>query len=139
MNIRIVTIVIGLLDALVSSVIAVASYNSGSDPATIGFDYAAGVIVAVLFAVTGLPALIIAYRRRAPRTALGLALAFPALFVVLFVATVIVFAKSAKPGGSIQSFRPAGASDIRFAAARAIMRWILAAFFAAGGIAHLAA
>jgi hypothetical protein len=95
MNIRIVTIVIGFLDALVSAVIAVASYNSGSDPATIGFDYAAGAIVAVLFAVTGLPALIVAYRRRAPRTALGLALAFPALFVVLFVATVIVFATSA--------------------------------------------
>jgi uncharacterized membrane protein len=39
----------------------------------------------------------------------------------------------------MQSFTPAGASDIRFATARAIMRWILAAFFVTGGVAHLAA
>jgi hypothetical protein len=93
MTMRAVTIVIGLLDALGCAVVAVASYNSGSDPATIGFDYAAGVIVTGLFAVTGLPALIIAFLRRAPRTALALALAFPAVFVLLFVATVIVFTK----------------------------------------------
>jgi predicted RNase H-like nuclease len=80
-----------LLDALGCAVVAVASYNSGSDPATIGFDYAAGVIVTGLFVVTGLPALIIASLRRAPRTALALALAFPAVFVLLFVVTVIVF------------------------------------------------
>ena len=73
------------------AVVAVAAYNSGSDPATIGFDYAAGVIVTGLFVVTGLPALIIASLRRAPRTALALALAFPAVFVLLFVVTVIVF------------------------------------------------
>ena len=93
MTMRAVTIVIGLLDALGCAVVAVASYNSGSDPATIGCDYAAGVIVTGLFAVTGLPALIIAFLRRAPRTALALALAFPAVFVLLFVATVIVFTK----------------------------------------------
>jgi hypothetical protein len=92
MNIRIVTIVIGLLDAAGCAVVAVATYNSGSDPATIGFDYAAGAIVAALFAVTGLPALILAIWRRAPRAALSLALAFPAVFVVLYVAAVVVFA-----------------------------------------------
>ena len=32
---------------------------------------------------------------RAPRAALALALAFPAMFVLLFIATVIVFAKLA--------------------------------------------
>jgi hypothetical protein len=90
MNMRAATIVIGFLDALGCAVVAVGSYNSGSDPATIGFDYAAGAIATGLFIVTGLPALIIAYFRRAPRTAL--ALAFPAVFVVLFVVTVIVFA-----------------------------------------------
>jgi hypothetical protein len=90
MNMRAATIVIGFLDALGCAVVAVGSYNSGSDPATIGFDYAAGAIVTGLFIVTGLPALIIAYFRRAPRTAL--ALAFPAVFVVRFVVTVIVFA-----------------------------------------------
>jgi hypothetical protein len=93
MTIRIAAIVIGLLDALAATAVAVGSYTSGSDPATIGFDYAAGVIVTGLFAVTGLPALIIAAMRRAPRTAMVLALAFPAVFVVLFVAAVIVFAR----------------------------------------------
>jgi hypothetical protein len=90
---RAATIVIGLLDALACAVVAVDSYNSGSDPATIGFDYAAGEIVTGLFVVTGLPALILASSRRAPRTAL--ALAFPAASVLLFVATVIVFARLA--------------------------------------------
>jgi hypothetical protein len=75
--------------------VAVATYNSGSDHATIDFDYAAGVIVTGLFAFTGLPALVIAFLRRAPKTALALALAFPAVFVVLFVAAVIVFASLA--------------------------------------------
>ena len=35
---RAATIVIGLLDALAAAAVAVGSYNSGSDPATIGFD-----------------------------------------------------------------------------------------------------
>jgi len=83
------------LDALACAVVAVGSYNSGSDPATIGFDYAAGEIVTGLFVVTGLPALILASSRRAPRTALALALAFPTASVLLFVATVIVFARLA--------------------------------------------
>jgi hypothetical protein len=95
---RVVTIVIGLLDTLGCAVVAVGSYNSGSAPATIGFDYAAGAIVTGLFAVTGLPALILASLRRASRTALALALAlaFPGIFVVLFVATVVVFAGLAR-------------------------------------------
>jgi hypothetical protein len=88
-NIRVATIVIGLMDAAGCAAVAVGSYTSGSDPATIGFDYAAGVIVTGLFLVTGLPALILAYLRRAPRTAL--ALAFPAMFVLLFIAAVVIF------------------------------------------------
>ena len=91
MNIRIATIVIGLLDAAGCVAVAVGTFNSGSDPATIGFDYAAGVIVTGLFLVSGLPALVMAYLRRAPRTALALALAFPAIFVLLFIAAVIIF------------------------------------------------
>jgi hypothetical protein len=91
MNKRAVTIAVALLDAAGCAVVAVASYNSGSDPATIGFDYAAGVIVGVLFLLTGLPALVLAYRRRSPRTALILALAFPAVFAVLFLAAVVIF------------------------------------------------
>jgi hypothetical protein len=91
MNKRAITIAVSLLDAAASAIVAVASYNSGSDPATIGFDYAAGVIVGVLFLLTGLPALVLAFRQRAPRTALILALAFPALFAVLFLAAVVIF------------------------------------------------
>jgi hypothetical protein len=95
MNRRIATIVVGLLDALGWAVVAVATFNSDSDHATIGFDHAAGVIVTALFVVTGLPALVLTYLRRAPKTALALALAFPATFAVLFVAAVVAFARLA--------------------------------------------
>jgi hypothetical protein len=91
---RIAAIIIGLLDALACAIIAVATYNSGSDPATIGFDYAAGVIVTGLFVVTALPALVMAFIRRAPKTALALALAFPAIFILLFAGAVTLFAKA---------------------------------------------
>jgi hypothetical protein len=91
MSIRIVTIVIAALDALAAGGIALGSYYSTSDNATIGFDYAAGVIVAGLFALSGLPALILAGGGRALRAALALALAFPRLFAALFVVTVIFF------------------------------------------------
>jgi hypothetical protein len=91
MNVRVNTIIIGLLDAAATAAIAVNCYYSTSDNATIGFDYAAGVIVTALFALTGLPGLALA-TKRTPRTALGLALAFPAMFVLLFVAVVIAFA-----------------------------------------------
>jgi hypothetical protein len=89
---RAATIIIGILDALAAALIAVAAYYSGSDPATIGFDHAAGVAAIGLFVVTGLPALIVATSRRAPKTALSLVLAFPAAIVLLFVAAVILFA-----------------------------------------------
>jgi hypothetical protein len=91
MNIRIATIVIGALDAAAAGAIAVGAYNSGSDHATIGFDYAAGVIVSVLFLATGLPAVVLAWFRRAPRVALALALGFPSVFVLLFLAAVVAF------------------------------------------------
>jgi hypothetical protein len=91
MNKRAITIAVALLDAAASAVVALASYNSGSDPATIGFDYAAGAVVGVLFLLTGLPALVLAYRRRAPRTARILALAFPAVFAAFFLAAVVIF------------------------------------------------
>jgi hypothetical protein len=91
MNVRVATIVIGILDALGWAAAAWAYFDSNSDHATIGFDNAAGVIVTGLFVVTAVPALILAGLRRAPRTALALALAFPAVFVLMFAAAVIVF------------------------------------------------
>ncbi len=86
------TIIIAVLDALACAAIVAVYFDSDSDHATIGFDDAAGVIVMVLFAITGLPALVLAALRRAPNTALGLALAFPGLFVVLAAAVVFYFA-----------------------------------------------
>jgi hypothetical protein len=91
MNIRTATIVVGFLDALACAATAVACFDSDSDPATVGFDYAAGVIVTTLFLITGVPGLILVFIGRAPRAALALALAFPAVFVVLFVAAAIIF------------------------------------------------
>ncbi|MGA6929977.1 MAG: hypothetical protein WA699_02750 [Pseudolabrys sp.] len=44
-----------------------------------------------LVLVTGAPALVLALKNRAPRTALTLALAFPATFAVLFIALVVAF------------------------------------------------
>lgn len=89
MNRRIVTLVVGAIDAIVWAAIAVAALTSRSDPATKGLDEAAGWAVTALFLVTGLPALVLAWRRRAPVTALVLALAFPAIFAALFVAVLV--------------------------------------------------
>src|SRR5271168_3672646 len=91
MNIRLTAIGIAALDAAACAGVAVAMFNSGSDHATIGFDNAAGLIVIGLFLITGLPALVLASARRAPKTALALALAFPAFFVALFVAAAVYF------------------------------------------------
>jgi hypothetical protein len=89
---RTVTIVIALFDAAACGIIAWASVTSTSDPATIGFDQASGVIAALLFAVTGAPALALTWLGKAPKAALAFAFAFPALLAALFIATVIYFA-----------------------------------------------
>ena len=86
MNRRMATLVVGIIDAIVWAAIAVAALMSRSDPATKGLDEAAGWVVTALFLVTGMPALVLAWRRRAPVTALILALAFPAFFAALFIA-----------------------------------------------------
>jgi hypothetical protein len=91
MNSRIVTLSIAVLDTVAFALIAAATFLSGSDAATKGLDVAAGLAVTALFVVTGLPALILAWRGRWPRLALGLALAFPAVFVAAFVAVAVSF------------------------------------------------
>jgi hypothetical protein len=88
---RTVTIIIGFFGAVVCGIIVWASVTSTSDPATIGFDGAAGAMVALLFAVTGAPALVLSYFGKAPKTALTLAIAFPAVFALLFGAVAIYF------------------------------------------------
>ena len=91
MSARTATIVIGVVDAAVWALCAVAAITSTSDHATIGLDQAAGWAVTILFLVTGAPGLALGLMRRARRTALALVLAFPAAFVVLFAAAVVVF------------------------------------------------
>ena len=88
---RSATIVAFFLDAAAWALASIMLFLSGSDQATKGLDVAAGLVVTVLFFVTGVPALILALIGRSPRTALSLALAFPAACSLLFVATVIAF------------------------------------------------
>jgi hypothetical protein len=89
---RVAAIVIGLLDVLGWIFVAVATFRSNSDPATIGFDLAAGSIVSGLFLMTAAPGLALALANRAPRAALILTIAFPAAFALLFIAAVVIFA-----------------------------------------------
>jgi hypothetical protein len=91
MNLRTATIIAGLVDAAVWAFVAFAAFTSGSDAATRGLDEGAGLVVTALFLVTGAPALALGLSGRAPRTALTLALAFPAAFAALFVAALVAF------------------------------------------------
>ena len=79
---------VGTLDAAVWLLVAIATFLSGSDAATKGLDNVAGLAVTALFAVTGLPALVLAWRGQWPRVALGLSLAFPLAFVAAFAVVV---------------------------------------------------
>jgi Kef-type K+ transport system membrane component KefB len=89
---RTITIAACILDTAAWALVALATFFSGSDPATKGLDRAAGVAVTALFVLTGAPALGLTYYRRAPRTALMLALAFPAVLALLLVAAIVGFA-----------------------------------------------
>ena len=74
---------IAVLDAIGWSLAAFNLLMIDGDPATQGLDKLGGYSITVLFVLTGLPALALAITNRAPRVALGLALAFPAVFLVL--------------------------------------------------------
>lgn len=89
---RMATVIIGVLDTTVWLAVAVSMFLSTSDPATRGLDTMAGILVTALYLLTGLPALLLAWHGAKPRLALGLAIAFPAAFVMLFVAAMIAFA-----------------------------------------------
>jgi hypothetical protein len=88
---RTFTITLCALDTMAWALVVFASFWSGSDPATKGLDWAAGVLVTVLFMLSGAPALALTGFRRAPRTALTLALAFPAVLALLLVAAIVAF------------------------------------------------
>lgn len=91
MNIRTVTLAVTLLDSAAWLLVVFGTLFSGSDPATKGLDNGAGIAVTLLFLVTAIPSLFLLYRKRAPRAALTFALAFPAVFILMFAAVVIAF------------------------------------------------
>lgn len=72
--------------------VVLATVMSRSDAATKGLDQAAGLIISALYLVTGAPAITLTLLGRGPRTALLLALAFPGVLVVAFVAAVVALA-----------------------------------------------
>jgi hypothetical protein len=92
---RTAALAIAALDCIAWLVVAFMTFASSSDQATKGLDNLAGWAITLLLLVTAVPALVLTYRRRAPRIALTLALAFPGVFVVLFIAAVIAFLRSA--------------------------------------------
>ena len=85
MKLRIATIILALLDAIACALGVYAAFMPGSDKAAADLDVATGVVIALLYAMTGLPALVLALRGKAPRIALTLALAFPAAFACMFI------------------------------------------------------
>ncbi len=86
---RAVTIAVCLFDTMAWTLVAFATFLSGSDPATKGLDQVAGVLVTVLFLLTCVPAVALVRLRRAPRTALTLVFAFPAILGLLLVAAIV--------------------------------------------------
>ena len=81
--------VIAVLDAMGWGLAAFNLLITDFDPATRGLDQLGGYAITILFVLTGLPALVLALLKRAPRLSLGLALAFPAAFLVLVVAIAL--------------------------------------------------
>ena len=92
MSARTAAFIVGGLDALGWLLVCAGTLFSQSDPATKALDNFAGFAVSVVFLLTGVPALVLAWRGRAPRLALALALGFPTGFVLLFAVAVAVFA-----------------------------------------------
>ena len=88
---RLATWIIALFDTAVFLFAVSVTFFSGADAATKGLDNAAGWGMVAFYALTAGAALVLLWRGRAPRTALALALAFPALIigaVAVIVATL---------------------------------------------------
>jgi len=88
---RLATFIIALLNTAAFLFAVSVTFGSLSDAATKGLDNAAGWAIVVLFLLTAAPALVLVERKAAPRTALALAIAFPAAivaFIVVIVATL---------------------------------------------------
>jgi len=90
MRARWAAFVLALLDTAAWLLIAGAMLLSTSDPATRGLDQFAALVVSALYFVSGAPALLLAWKSRAPRVALALALVFPAAIAALLIAAVVM-------------------------------------------------
>jgi hypothetical protein len=89
---RTLTLVTCAFDVVVTLAVVASTFGRIAEPATHSLDLAAGYAVLILFLLTAAPAFWLSWRRQAPRLALSLAFAFPGVFALLFVATVIAFA-----------------------------------------------
>ena len=85
---RLTTLIIALVDTAIFLIATSVTLFSGSDAATKGLDNAAGWGIVALFAVTVVPALVLLWRGKAPRTALALVLA-PPLVIVAALAVIV--------------------------------------------------
>jgi hypothetical protein len=89
---RISTLIIAGVGAAISIFLIVwLSFFSGSDAATKGLDLIAAWMIGILSTITVLPALLLVGFGRAPRTALALALGFPAVFLLVFLGIIVEF------------------------------------------------
>lgn len=100
-KLRPLTITVCVLDAVAWGFIASVTFLSGSDPATKGLDVAAGAALTGLFAVTAAPACALVFWRRAPRTALLFALAFPAILALLLGVAIVAAADRSMAQGQL--------------------------------------
>jgi hypothetical protein len=92
MRARTAAIIVGAADCVAAVAIALALLGSGSDPATKGLDNAAAWLSIALLLASGVPGLVLALLRRAPKFALVLTLGFPIGFILFYIAAVIAFA-----------------------------------------------
>lgn len=90
MTIRLTAIIIAVLDAVGWGLAAFNLLITDGDPATRGLDQLGGVAISILFVLTGLPALVLAMTNRAQRVSLALALAFPAILLLLVVGAALM-------------------------------------------------
>jgi hypothetical protein len=84
----VIAMIIGALDVAGCLCLVVLSLLATSDPAAAGLGIRLVWLVLALYAATGLPGLVLACLGRTPRTALALAGAFPAGFMVMYGAFV---------------------------------------------------
>ena len=89
MTMRIATIILCTLDAVLWVFLAYMLFGSGPEAEALGLNVY-GWIVTGLFLLTGPPALVLVLKGMRPKTALALTLVFPAAFVALLVYAAII-------------------------------------------------